>query len=198
MQPQSQGIEPESQEIERLTWPIKLTWEDYVELPEDGRRYEIIDGELYVSPSPRPLHQRVLFRLAEQLRAGLDARGLGETFIAPLDVLFGVHDIMQPDILFVRRDRLNIVDEENVKGIPDLVVEIISPKKRRRDAVVKARAYARLGVPVFWLVDPELERLEVSLLVDGRFDQAIVRRRPESYEPREFPGLVVDLEKLFA
>src|SRR5579883_540461 len=127
-----------------LRQPIKLTYEDLLETPDDGKRYEIIDGVLYVSPSPSRVHQRLLLKLITLLAGWVEEHDLGEVFLSPFDVLLGIHDIVIPDIVYVSKERLGIVDEANVKGPPDLVVEIISPTSRRRDTVLKMQRYALL------------------------------------------------------
>src|ERR1051325_10062309 len=102
----------------------KLTYEDYLLIPEDGKRHEIIDGEHYVSAAPFIRHQRVVLRLAVQLDNFIRARNLGEVFIAPTDVILSPHDIVEPDLFFISNERSAIVEEKNVQGAPDLFIEI--------------------------------------------------------------------------
>ena len=143
-------------------WEIdKLTYEDYALIPDDGRRHEILDGTHVMSPAPRTQHQRVLLELAFSLRVHVREHGLGEVFVAPFDVVLSDHDIVQPDLVFVRDDRLSIVDEVNCKGAPDLVAEVLSPSTRRRDLIEKRKTYARFGVAEYWAVDPEVDAVQV-------------------------------------
>ena len=142
-----------------LTRP--LTYDDLVQMPEDGNRYEIIGGELVVSPAPIPLHQRVSKRAFLLLHGFVEAQGLGEVFFAPLDVQLGEHDIVEPDLVFIARERLGIVERTRVIGVPDLLVEILSPSTRARDEVLKARLYAEAGVREYWIVDPDERTLRL-------------------------------------
>ena len=136
----------------------KLDYEDYARLPDDGKRYEILDGELYVTPAPSPLHQRVSKRLQRKLEDYFEARGLGEVFNAPIDMILGRHDIAQPDILVVTDP--GQISGRGIEGAPLLVVEVLSPSTRRHDRQVKMARYASLAVPHYWIVDPEAHRIE--------------------------------------
>ena len=136
----------------------KLSYADYAAIPEDGKRYEVLDGGLLVTPAPSPMHQRVSFRLQRQLADFFHARALGEVFAAPIDVILSDHDVLQPDLVVaMRRDQ---VSKRGIEGTPELVVEILSPSTGKRDRAVKSHRYAALGVRHFWLVDPDLRRIE--------------------------------------
>jgi Uma2 family endonuclease len=132
----------------------KLTYRDYVHIPEDGRRHEIVDGEHYVTPAPFVPHQDLLVELTIRLGGFVKAYRLGKLLVAPTDVLLSPHDIVQPDLLFVSNERAAIVRSKNLQGAPDLVIEILSPSSRRLDKVLKLRAYERNGVQTYWLFDP--------------------------------------------
>jgi Uma2 family endonuclease len=149
-----------SRVYERLP-PGDLTYEDYVGLPDDGRRYEIIDGELEVSPAPAPRHQGVSRNLVVLLHGHVQARGLGTIYYAPIDVILARDSIVQPDLVFVAAARESIVTERAIEGPPDLVVEILSPWSDRRDRVTKAELYARYGVRHYWIVDPVARTLRM-------------------------------------
>ena len=133
--------------------PRKLTYEDYALIPEDGKRHEIIDGEHYVSPAPFVPHQELLVELTFRFKGFLKIHRLGRLLIAPTDVLLSVHDIVQPDLLFVSNERAAIVGLKNLQGAPDLVVEILSKGTRRLDERIKLDAYERCGVQEYWLFD---------------------------------------------
>jgi len=139
----------------------KLTYQDFEKLPEDGRRHEILDGVHIVSPSPGSRHQEVLGSLYLLVGGFVRARQLGRAFFAPLDVVLSEHDIVEPDLLFVAKERLGIVGEENLHGAPDLVVEVLSPSSRRRDLGKKRVRYELLGVQEYWAVDPKAETILV-------------------------------------
>ncbi len=142
---------------------LKLTYQDYVLLPDDGKRYEILDGDLYVTPSPTARHQIVSANLFFALSGHVRAEGLGRILAAPLDVVFADDTIVQPDLLFISNERLPIL-RDWVHGAPDLLIEILSPGTRDRDRTLKRRLYARHGVRELWLVDPEARQVEVYSL----------------------------------
>ncbi len=139
----------------------KMTYDQYCLLPEDGKQHELIDGELFVTPAPTPRHQRILRRLAFQLSAYIDANGLGEVYLAPVDIVLDKHTVVQPDVLFIRQDRLGIVGEEAIEKAPDLVVEILSPSTFYKDLRRKMAAYSQFGVQEYWIVDPEKQTIEL-------------------------------------
>src|SRR5436309_59662 len=130
--------------------PIKLTYEDYVDLPDDGKRYEILDGELEVSPAPAPRHQAVSRNLLFILHGHIHPRRLGSVYHAPIDVLLANTSIVQPDLVFIAAGRESIVTKRAIEGPPDLMVEILSPWSIRRDRVAKAALYARFGIRCYW------------------------------------------------
>ena len=133
----------------------RLTYEDYCLLSTDGKRHEIIDGEHFVTPSPLTLHQRVVMRLGYYLMAYLDAHPLGEVFAAPFDVVFSRFDIVEPDLLYISKDRSSIVTRKNVQGAPDLLVEVLSEGTAHIDRDTKLKLYSRFGVREYWVIDPD-------------------------------------------
>ena len=140
----------------------RLTYDDLAALPDDGRRHELIDGEHYVTPSPNTRHQRLVVRLVAAFATHLAAHpDHGEVFVAPFDVLFSEFDVVEPDLLFVAADQADIVTARHVRGVPALVVEILSPGTRRIDEKIKYRLFERVGVRECWLVDPELDIVKV-------------------------------------
>src|SRR5215213_8209437 len=132
----------------------KLTYEDYVLIPDDGKRHEILDGEHYVTAAPYPRHQAILGELHYWIRAFLAQNRLGRVFFAPVDVLLSRHDIVQPDLLFISNERLTVLTEKNVQGAPDLLVEVLSDSTRRIDEGLKLERYELLEVREYWVVDP--------------------------------------------
>ena len=140
----------------------RFTYDDFVLLPDDGKRHEIIDGEHYVTPSPNVRHQRLVRRLLLEIELYLKANpGSGEVFPAPLDVVLSHFDVVEPDLLFVAGDQADILTEKNIQGAPALVVEVLSKGTRKRDAQIKRRLFERTGVREYWLVDPELDTVQV-------------------------------------
>lgn len=145
------------------------TYDDLVAMgePEDGKRYEILDGELFVSPSPSLWHQEVLKRLFRVLDRELEQRGIAKVYFAPLDVILSPTRVVEPDLLVVRKERFEILARHGVVGAPDLVVEVLSPSNTHHDRVRKRRFYARNGVREYWIADPDAKTIEVLSLVDG-------------------------------
>ena len=145
----------------------RLTYDDYVALPDDGRRYELHAGELRVTPAPWTRHQRVSAALGALLYGHVTSRGLGEVLIAPTDCVLSPHTVVQPDILFVDRSRISIIAERAVEGPPTLVVEILSPSTASIDLGPKRALYAEHGVPWYWIVDRAARAIESLELVGG-------------------------------
>lgn len=178
-----------------LTRP--LTYLDLEHFPDDGKRYEVVYGELHVSAAPDRRHQRLLTILTAQAFHVAETSGAGQVFVAPVDVRPLGTDQVQPDLLFIRRERLHLYQGHVMLGPPDLVNEVLSPSTRHFDQTQKARFYAEAGVPEYWFFDPaEHEvrpfRLDAGAYVplppaaDGTFHSAVL------------PGFVVDPDALFA
>ncbi len=147
-----------------------LTYDDLVATPDDGKRYEIIDGELFVSASPNRVHQETSQRINLVLNEASEGGRHGLVFYAPVDVRLSPHDIVQPDLLFIRRERLHIYGPAGpVEGPPDIVVEILSPTSHARDLVKKAKLYAWGKVPEYWQADATARTLTVLGLLDGHY-----------------------------
>ncbi len=174
-----------------------FTYEDLRHTPDDGKRYEVLEGDLIVSPSPRVNHQRFVYKLS-LLLGSAEAAGTGMALPAPMDVVFSAHDVVEPDLLFIVKDRLGIVTEDNVQGAPDFVVAVISEGSRRRDVITKRQIYERHGVRFYWLVDPEEETVRVFELKDGVYGDP--RTLAAGQEPgcALFPGVTQDVGKLFS
>jgi Uma2 family endonuclease len=149
------------------TPPNKVwTYDDLLQMPEDGKRYEIIDGELIEMSSPVVTHQRVLGRLFMMFSEQVQRSGQGEVLISPLDVIISPTRVVQPDLIVVRPDNREIL-RDHIHGIPNLLVEILSPSNHKHDTVTKRRLYARNRVPEYWIVDPDAQTVEVLELVAG-------------------------------
>jgi len=145
----------------------KLTYQDLREMPNDGKRYELIEGEVFMAPSPNLKHQRAASNLHFAIRDFLRSRDLGQIYFAPFDVVFDERTVTQPDLLFIRKERLSILGDANVSGAPDLVIEVLSPGTARYDRETKLQVYARAGVSELWYVDPEGETVEILNLTPG-------------------------------
>jgi len=175
-----------------------LTYEDYCALPEDGKRYQIIEGNVDVTPAPSTTHQRVSLNLGSLLRDHVRRHRLGALYLAPVDVLLAPDTVVQPDIVFVSRERRALVTERGIEGPPDLVIEVLSPRTRRLDRTTKMRVYARLGVQEYWLVDPDAQSFEIFRLSGGAYVLAQAASGTESTSSELFPGLTMALEAVFA
>jgi Uma2 family endonuclease len=140
----------------------QITWDDVQQLPDDGNRYEAIEGALYTTPAPSVRHQRIVFRLQRELARVLVDPGHGELLFAPIGVRFpATQEGVQPDILFVSNERRGIVAPDELKGAPDLIVEILSPSTAARERDLKRRLYQRQGVAEYWIVDPDANAVDL-------------------------------------
>ena len=141
---------------------FRLTYEDYLALPE-GAAYEILEGDLRMTPAPGIRHQRAVGKLFKILEAHINPGNLGEVFTAPVDVILAEETVVQPDLVFVSDARRGLVQERGIFGAPDLMAEVLSTASQRVDRVIKHRLYGRHGVSEFWLVDPEAESIDVFI-----------------------------------
>ncbi len=174
-----------------------MTYDDYARLPDDGKRYELFEGELLMAAAPNLAHQRVVVRLSGILDRWVRPRRLGEIFVAPCDVVLSPHTVLQPDIFFVSRERAAILRSENVQGAPDLVVEVISPSSAERDREIKRDLYAGYGVPYYWLVDPHQRIIEAYQLVEDRYRLVGRAAGDEVLTAPPFPDLAIRSAELW-
>lgn len=179
----------------------RLTYDDLLLLPDDGRRHEIIDGEHVVTAAPNVRHQVVVGRLFGEIYVYLKARpGTGMLLAAPTDVVLSRHDVVEPDLLFVAADQMAVVTAANLQGAPTLAVEVLSPSTRQRDAQTKRRLFARTGVREYWLVDPELDTVQVYRgSEDGAFGRAAELSAEDDHTLTTplLPGWSLGLRELF-
>ncbi|MDQ3347270.1 MAG: Uma2 family endonuclease [Acidobacteriota bacterium] len=165
---------PGSDDVRPETAGVKLTYDDFVLFPDDGKRHELIDGEHYVTPSPNIRHQRISGRLYLLIGTWLEAHPVGELFYAPLDVVFSHFDVVEPDLLYMSNARAaEVVTAKHVAGVPELVIEIGSPGTRKRDETIKRRLYERMGVTEYWVVDPDLDAIRVYRRSAVGFDRPV-------------------------
>jgi Uma2 family endonuclease len=168
-----------------------LTYRDLRHTPDDGQRWEIIDGEVYVSPAPSLRHQDAVLGLAVLLRAHVRRHRLGKVWVAPIEVVLERATGVQPDLVFVSRARLTIAQESRIVGPPDLIVEVASPSTATRDRGIKLDVYSRCGVAHYWMLDPRRGGLK-ALQLDGT--QYVVEAEVGTrgvFRPSLFPGLIV-------
>ncbi len=175
---------------------VRFNYHDYLQLPED-KRYEILDGELFVVPAPNIRHQRLSRKIFEFLLHQAQEKNLGEVLYAPCDVVLADETIVQPDILFVCKERFDIIGKENIAGPPDLVVEILSPGTRNRDTEIKRKLYAGFGVREYWIVDPDAGTIAVLTWTEQGYTSAGIYAQSECLSSPLLPGLNLPLEDLF-
>jgi Uma2 family endonuclease len=176
---------------------VPFTYREYALLPDDGRRYEIMQGDLFVTPAPSPLHQMVSKRLQMALMRALEEPGLAFVYAAPIDVILSPKDIVQPDLVVVRAVKRSLITKRAIEGPPDLVIEILSPHGQDRDEYLKAAFYARFGIPEYWVVDPDLGRVQVRRLGATGYEVATLCDRASVLVSPEFPELRIPLEPVF-
>ncbi|MGH8566450.1 MAG: Uma2 family endonuclease [Gammaproteobacteria bacterium] len=180
---------------------IRFSYADYRSLvAASDKRYELLDGDIVIVPSPTSTHQEVLRDLGFLLLAHVRVQSLGKVFYAPLDVVFGKgteREVAQPDLLFVRAERRAIIGRAAIEGAPDLVVEILSPGSRARDRGYKKSLYARFGVAEYWIVDPKAQTIEVHALGTGGYALAGRYRKGDRFASPLFPGLTLPLDEVF-
>jgi Uma2 family endonuclease len=172
------------------------TYEEFARLPNDGNRYEVVAGDLHVTPAPHPLHTRVAFRLGHQIESFLEQHGLGGwVATSPVDVLLADGDYVQPDLVYIRREREGIVSDRGIEAAPDLVVDVLSASTASRDRGIKRERYAWFGVPHYWLVDLDARHIEVFRMLVDPLHPEIIR---DTLEWRPVPGgpvLTIDVRK---
>jgi Uma2 family endonuclease len=167
------------------------------ELPETNQPTELWDGEIIMSPSPRPDHQRIVLRACQFLIEHVLARRLGEVFISPLDVVFSPRRAAQPDLFFVSKANRGIV-QDHIRGAPDLIVEVISPGTWRKDRIEKKALYEQYGVAEYWIVDPEARSIDVYALVDGAYRLHSHSQEAGVARSRLLPGFALAYAQLAA
>lgn len=176
----------------------RLTYADLATLPDDGKRYELLEGVLYMSPAPSVRHQAIVMHLGAWLYHAQE-EGCGRAFVAPTDVVLAEDTVVQPDLFFVRRERLAILTDAALQGAPDLLIEVLSPATRERDLGAKRQLYARFRVPHFWLVDPVTETVQrYTLTPEGVYTPEPVLRRGDTLAYPLCPAVTVPVATLFS
>ena len=181
-----------SDHVKPATPGVKLTYDDFVRFPDDGKRHELIDGEHYVTPSPNIRHQQISINLTLRIESWLETHPRGRLFYAPLDVVFSNFDVVEPDLLYVSNERAHVLTVPNVQGAPDLVIEIGSRGTRKRDETIKRRLYERSGVSEYWIVDPDIDVVRVYRRSGDSFARPIELSREA--DDVLTTGLLPDLE----
>ena len=179
---------------------VKFTYADLLNFPDDGRRHEIIDGEHVVTPSPNTKHQTVSMTLSGALTAYLTHHPVGAVFAAPLDVVFSDLDVVEPDLMYISRERAGVLTEQHVRGAPDFVIEILSPGTRRTDEITKRKLYERFGVAEYWVVDPELDLVKIYRRTAEGFTRVgeLTAEGGDALTTPLLPGFSITLAAVFA
>jgi Uma2 family endonuclease len=180
---------------------VKLTYEDFLLFPDDGKRHELIDGEHYVTPSPNTKHQAVSGNLYFMLRAWLEQHPIGRVFYAPFDIVFSNFDVVEPDLLYMSNERgETILTSKHVTGAPEIIIEIGSPGTRKRDETIKRRLYERSGVDEYWVVDPDLDAIRVYRRGEAGFARPteLSAEAGDVLTTAVLPGLQIPLSRVFA
>ena len=175
---------------------IKFTYEDYKHTPED-KRYELLDGELIMVLAPRTAHQRTSRDILIPINTFVAESDLGEVFIAPCDVVLSDTDVVQPDLLFVSKERSHTINEDNIRGAPDLVIEILSPSRAQRDRMLKRTLYALHGVPEYWQADTDAKIAMVLTLDNGEYKVAGIYGEGQMLVSPLLQGFTLDIDKIF-
>jgi Uma2 family endonuclease len=174
----------------------RLTYEDYCLLPEDGKRREIIEGELFVTPSPLTPHQRAVMRLSVRLWQFVDGHKLGEVFVAPFDVVLSEFDVVEPDLLYISKARVNVLTSKNVQRAPNLVVEVLSEGTEKRDRTIKLKLYGKFGVDEYWTIDPNGPSAEIYRRGEEGLVLVAKLSSTDALASPMFPGFSVPLREL--
>jgi Uma2 family endonuclease len=185
----------------RLTGPgVKLTYDDFVLFPDDGKRHELIDGEHYVTPSPNRKHQKVSGNLHLLIGSWLEQHPIGQVYFAPFDVVFSRFDVVEPDLLYMSNERAAaVLTDANVQGAPEIVIEIGSKGTRKRDETIKRRLYERARVSEYWFVDPEIDVVRVYRRSSEGFERPreLTAEAGDSLTTPLLPGLSLPLLRIF-
>jgi Uma2 family endonuclease len=180
---------------------VKLTYDDFVHFPDDGRRHELIEGAHYVTPSPNTRHQTIAGTLHGLIWTWLQAHPVGRLFHAPYDVVFSDIDVVEPDLLYLSNERAaQVLTPLHARGVPELVIEIGSRGTRTRDETIKRHLYERVGVSEYWIVDPEIDVIRVYRRDGGGFARPVElsREADDVLTTPLLPGLEIPLGRVFA
>ena len=171
---------------------IVLTYADLAATPADGKRYELLEGEFHVTAAPRPRHQQMVGNLHLLLAEHTRRLGLGEVFLAPIDVILSNVTVLEPDLVYVEAARLPRVSDRGIEGAPTLAIEVLSPSTAAADRGAKFLLSARYGVPHYWIVDPEARRIETFRLAGAAYEAGprLDGSEPAALPP--FPALPLD------
>ena len=173
----------------------RWTYEEYYRL-DDEQRYEVIDGDLLMAPAPDTWHQDWCRELCHIIDRHVQRHQLGKVFFAPVDLVLDAHNTVQPDLIFISTAKAGIIERRGIFGVPDLLVELISPSSVRRDRYMKKDLYARFGVQEYWIGDPANKALEILTLTEGKYDLHCSAEEKGKLASVILPGLEFDIAEL--
>ncbi|MEW5766941.1 MAG: Uma2 family endonuclease [bacterium] len=173
------------------------TYEDYLHLPNDGKTYQVIGGELFMAPAPLVYHQTLSRNLAFIIWNFVKKHDLGEVFFAPVDIIFSQINVTQPDIIYIAKERLGIKKEKGIFGAPDWIIEILSPSTSNLDLRMKKQLYQSFGVREYWIVDSSEKKLQVYFLKGGSYTVKEVYFQTDVVEVKTIKGLKINLAEVF-
>ena len=177
--------------------PAPFTIHDYRQMPEDGHLYQVIEGELHMSPSPTRFHQHLVGQIYYIFRRFLDHQPIGKVYLSPLDTFLNAINVFQPEVFYVSTENAAILTDAGAEGAPDLVVEVLSPSTRKHDLGAKRLIYARAGVKELWIVDPITLTLQVyRLQINPQLPEATHDATAHFTSPL-LPGLTLSAAEIF-
>lgn len=184
--------------VDYLSKKRDLTYWEYTLLPNDGKRYEILEGELFMTPSPKTKHQVVSRNLLVAISIFLrNSSNIGKVFSAPYDVILSPSNVVEPDVIFISNENSDIITEDNIQGSPDLLVEIVSPSTERNDREKKKAVYEKFGVKEYWIVDPEKEEVEIYTLVQNKYRLFDCINKESTLSSSVINGFSIEAKQLF-
>lgn len=179
----------------------RMTYDEFMALPEEeGKHYELIEGELVLNPAPNLRHQTIVGNLHAEFHRYLRKHRVGKVFVAPTDIVLSKENVLEPDIIVVLADRLDRLQKTNVKGAPNIAIEVLSEGSRRKDSITKRRLYEQFGVDEYWIADPETEMVRIYRRAGRAFDNAIELNTETggTITSPLLPGFALDVKDVFA
>jgi Uma2 family endonuclease len=174
------------------------TYNNYATIPDDGKKYEVVDGVLFMSPSPNRGHQDVVVALSAYLWNYVNLGALGRVYSAPFDVELDLHTICQPDVIVILNANLSVLSGSHIIGAPDLVIEVASPGTAMYDRREKLDAYIQADVPEYWIVDAASHTLEVLIIEAGTYSSHGIFEGAMIISSKVIANFPVRVEQFFA
>jgi Uma2 family endonuclease len=176
----------------------KYTYADYRELDvDDNLLYELINGDLVKKSAPSPQHQTVVVNLLFAIKSFINEKNKGRVFVATIDVFLDDYNVPQPDLIFISEAKKGIITQDGIMGVPDLVVEVISPSSWRRDRFEKMKLYKKYEIPEFWLIDPQNKSVEVFTYTDNDFDVFSLGVETDEVQSKILEGFTIKVKTIF-